>query len=50
MIKFDLKGNKLIFRCDDELFKQVREQFSYPYVGHSFMKKRISLYRAVSML
>jgi superfamily II DNA or RNA helicase len=40
MIKFDLKGSKLIFQCDTDLFKQIREQFSYPYAGHSFMKKK----------
>ena len=39
-MKFDLKGNKLVFQCDSELFKQVREHFSYPYEGHSFMKRR----------
>jgi superfamily II DNA or RNA helicase len=37
---FDLKNNKLIFQCEPELFKQVREHFSYPYEGHSFMKRR----------
>lgn len=37
---FDIKGNKLIFQCEGELFKQVREHFSCPYEGHSFMKKK----------
>ena len=37
---FDLKNNKLIFQCEPELFKQVREHFSYPYEGHSFMKRK----------
>lgn len=39
-MKFDLGKNKLIFQCESELFKQVREHFSCPYEGHSFMKKK----------
>jgi superfamily II DNA or RNA helicase len=39
-MKFDLNKNKLIYQCESELFKQVREHFSCPYEGHSFMKKK----------
>lgn len=39
-MKFNLNKNKLIFQCESDLFKQVREHFSCPYEGHSFMKKK----------
>jgi superfamily II DNA or RNA helicase len=39
-MKFDIKGNKLIFQCEPDLFNQVREHFSCPYEGHSFMKRK----------